>query len=86
MNLICTIIDSIIGDLKDAGFDMGGNGNKKESKDQKILWKICFKTHHVMQIKDLRKKSFGTLSEKDSNEESVVDVEKPNNIILLDNN
>ena len=35
--------------------------------------------------KDAEKNSFDVV-EKDSNEESVVDVEKPNNIILPDNN
>ena len=35
--------------------------------------------------KDTEKNSFDVV-EKDSNEESVVEVEKPNNIILPDNN
>jgi len=77
-------INSIIGDLKDAGFDMSGNP-LKESKDQKNFLDEMFQDASCYAKKDAEKNSFDTV-EKDSNEESVVDVEKPNNIILPDNN
>ena len=63
-DLDCTIIDSLKGDLKDAGFNQCGFP-LTESTDQK---------------------NFLDIIEKDSNEESVIKVEKPNNIILPDNN
>ena len=79
-----TIIDSIIGDLKDAGFDMTGNP-LKESKDQKNFLDEMFQDASCYASKSSEKNSFDVV-EKNSNEESVVDVEKPNNIILPDNN
>ena len=82
--LDCTIIDSIIGDLKDAGFDMAGNP-LKESKDQKNFLDEMFQDASCYASKSSEKNSFDVV-EKDSNEESVIEVEKPNNIILPDNN
>ena len=82
--LDCTIIDSIIGDLKDAGFDMDGNP-LKESKDQKNFLDEMFQDASCYASKSSEKNSFDVV-EKDSNEESVIEVEKPNNIILPDNN
>ena len=82
--LDCTIIDSIIGDLKDAGFDMAGNP-LKESKDQKNFLDEMFQDASCYAKKDVEKNSFDVV-EKDSNEESVIDVDTPNNIILPDNN
>lgn len=83
-DLDCTIIDSIKGDLKDAGFDMSGNP-LKESKDQKNFLDEMFQDASCYASKSSEKNSFDIV-EKDSNEESVIDVEKPNNIILPDNN
>jgi hypothetical protein len=77
-------IDSIIGDLKDAGFDMSGNP-LEESKDQKNFLDEMFQDASCYATKDTEKNSFDVV-EKDSNEESVVKVETPNNIILPDNN
>ena len=63
--LDCTIIDSIIGDLKDAALDYAGfDPLVKESKDQKLISsKKCFKTHLAMQV-SLPKKIPSTLSKK----------------------
>jgi len=77
-------INSIIGDLKDAGFDMSGNP-LKESKDQKNFLDEMFQDASCYAKKDAEKNSFDVV-EKDSNEESVVDINKENNIILPDNN
>ena len=95
-------IDSIIGDLKDAGFDMSGNP-LEESKDQKNFLDEMFQDASCYATKNTEKNSFDSNesdkselpdppseiildSDKDSNEESVVKVETPNNIILPDNN
>ena len=80
-------IDSIIGDLKDAGFDPSGNP-LEESKDQKNFLDEMFQDASCYATKNTEKNSFDVVEKdsKDSNEESVVEVEKPNNIILPDNN
>ena len=95
-------IDSIIGDLKDAGFDMSGNP-LEESTDQKNFLDEMFQDASCYATKDTEKNSFDSDesgkselplppseivldSDKDSNEESVVTVEKTNNIILPNNN
>ena len=83
-DLDCTVIDSIRGDLKDAGFDTSGNP-LEEPKDQKNFLDEMFQDASCYATKDNKKNSFDVV-EKDSNEESVVEVEKPNNIILPDNN
>jgi len=80
----CVTIDSIIGDLKDAGFDMTGHP-LEESPDQKKFLDEMFQTASCYATGDTEKNSFDKV-EKDSNEESVVNVEKPSNIILPDNN
>ena len=77
-------IDSIIGDLKDAGFDMSGNP-LEESKDQKNFLDEMFQDASCYAKNNTEKNSFDKV-ENQSNEESVVKVEKPNNIILPDNN
>ena len=77
-------IDSIIGDLKDAGFDMSGNP-LEESKDQKNFLDEMFQDASCYAKNNTEKNSFDKV-ENHSNEESVVKVEKPNNIILPDNN
>ena len=98
----CVTIDSIIGDLKDAGFDMSGNP-LEESSDQKNFLDEMFQDASCYATKDTEKNSFDSNesekselpappseiildSNEDSNEESVVKVEKTNNIILPDNN
>ena len=53
-DLDSTVIDSIIGDLKDAGFNQCGFP-LKESKDQKISSTKCFKMLLVTQKKMLKK-------------------------------
>ena len=83
-DLDSTVIDSIIGDLKDAGFNQCGFP-LKESKDQKNFLDEMFQDASCYAKKDAEKNSFDVV-EKDSNEESVVNIEKPNNIILPDNN
>tara|TARA_E500000331_G_scaffold197664_1_gene189924 strand:+ start:348 stop:1904 length:1557 start_codon:yes stop_codon:yes gene_type:complete len=83
-DLDCTIIDSIKGDLKDAGFNQCGFP-LDEPKDQKNFLDEMFQDASCYATKDTEKNSFDVV-EKDSNEESVVKVEKPNNIILPDNN
>ena len=80
----CVTIDSIIGDLKDAGFDMSGNP-LEESSDQKNFLDEMFQDASCYASKSSEKNSFDKV-ENHSNEESVVKVEKPNNIILPDNN
>ena len=70
--------------LKDAGFNPCGFP-LKESKDQKNFLDEMFQDASCYVKKDTEKNSFDVV-EKDSNEESVVEVEKPNNIILPDNN
>jgi hypothetical protein len=77
-------IDSIIGDLKDAGFDMSGNP-LEESSDQKNFLDEMFQDASCYAKNNTEKNSFDKV-ENHSNEESVVKVEKPNNIILPDNN
>jgi hypothetical protein len=98
----CVTIDSIIGDLKDAGFDMSGNP-LEESKDQNNFLDEMFQDASCYATKNTEKNSFDYNesdkselpdppseiildSDKDSNEESVVKVETPNNIILPNNN
>ena len=83
-DLDSTVIDSIMGDLKDAGFNHCGFP-LKESKDQKNFLEEMFQDASCYATKNTEKNSFDVV-EKDSNEESVVEVEKPNNIILPDNN
>ena len=83
-DLDCTVIDSIKGDLKDAGFNQCGFP-LDEPKDQKNFLDEMFQDASCYATKDTEKNSFDVV-EKDSNEESVVKVEKPNNIILPDNN
>lgn len=103
MNITDSVtIDSIIGDLKDAGFDMSGNP-LEESKDQKNFLDEMFQDASCYATKNTEKNSFDSNesdkselpdppseiildSDKDSNEERVVKVETPNNIILPDNN
>ena len=80
----CVTIDSIIGDLKDAGFDMAGNP-LEESKDQKNFLDEMFQDASCYAKNNTEKNSFDKV-ENHSNEESVVKVETPNNIILPDNN
>jgi hypothetical protein len=80
----CVTIDSIIGDLKDAGFDMSGNP-LEESSDQKNFLDEMFQDASCYAKNSTEKNSFDNV-ENQSNEESVVKVEKPNNIILPDNN
>jgi hypothetical protein len=77
-------IDSIIGDLKDAGFDMSGNP-LEESNDQKNFLDEMFQDASCYAKNNTEKNSFDKV-ETQSNEESVVKVETPNNIILPDNN
>ena len=77
-------IDSIIGDLKDAGFDMSGNP-LEESKDQKNFLDEMFQDASCYAKNNTEKNSFDKV-ETQSNEESVVKVKTPNNIILPDNN
>jgi len=77
-------IDSIIGDLKDAGFDMSGNP-LEESSDQKNFLDEMFQDASCYAKNNTEKNSFDKV-ETQSNEESVVKVETPNNIILPDNN
>ena len=98
----CVTIDSIIGDLKDAGFDMAGYP-LKESTDQKNFLDEVFQDASCYAKKDTEKNSVDSNesdkselpsppseivldSDEDSNEESVVKVAKTNNIILPDNN
>ena len=83
-DLDCTVIDSIIGDLKDAGFNQCGFP-LKESEDQKNFLDEMFQDASCYASKSSEKNSFDVV-EEDSNEESVIEVEKPNNIILPDNN
>ena len=83
-DLDSTVIESIKSDLKDAGFNPCGFP-LKESKDQKNFLDEMFQDASCYVKKDTEKNSFDVV-EKDSNEESVVEVEKPNNIILPDNN
>lgn len=83
-DLDCTIIDSIKGDLKDAGFDEAGYP-LKESKDQKNFLDEMFQDASCYAKKGTEKNSFDKV-ENHSNEESIVKVETPNNIILPDNN
>ena len=85
MNITDSVtIDSIIGDLKDAGFDMSGNP-LEESKNQKNFLDEMFQDASCYAKSNTEKNSLDVV-EKDSNEESVVNVETPNNIILPDNN
>ena len=77
-------IDSIIGELKDAGFDMSGNP-LKETSDQKNFLDEMFQDASCYAKNNTEKNSFDKV-ENQSNEESVVKVETPNNIILPDNN
>ncbi len=77
-------IDSIIGDLKDAGFDMSGNP-LEESKDQKNFLDEMFQDASCYAKNNAEKNSFDKV-ENQSNEESIVNVETPNNIIFPDNN
>ena len=101
-DLDCTIIDSIKGDLKDAGFNQCGFP-LEESKDQKNFLDEMFQDASCYATKNTEKNSFDSNesdkselpdppseiildSDKDSNEERVVKVETPNNIILPDNN
>jgi hypothetical protein len=98
----CVTITSVIGDLKDAGFDMSGNP-LEESNDQKNFLDEMFQDASCYAKNNTEKKSVDSNesgksklpdtpseiilnSDKDSNEESVVKVETPNNIILPDNN
>jgi hypothetical protein len=83
-DLDCTVIDSIKGDLKDAGFNESGYP-LKESKNQKNFLDEMFQDASCYAKKNTEKNSFDQ-DENHSNEESVVSVEKPNNIILPDNN
>jgi len=83
-DLDCTIIDSIKGDLKDAGFNESGYP-LKESDDQKNFLEEMFQDASCYAKNNTEKNSFDVV-EKDSNEESVIEVDKPNNIILPDNN
>jgi len=95
-------IDSMIGDLKDAGFDMTGQP-LKDSPNQKNFLDEMFQDASCYAKKDTEKNSVDSDesvkselpsppseiildSDEDSNEESVVKVEKPNNIILPNNN
>lgn len=80
----CVTIDSIIGDLKDAGFDMAGNP-LEESTEQKNFLDEMFQDASCYAKNTTEKNSFDKV-ENHSNEESVVKVETPNNIILPDNN
>ena len=80
----CVTIDSIIGDLKDAGFDMAGNP-LEESTEQKNFLDEMFQDASCYAKNNTEKNSFDKV-ENHSNEESVVKVETPNNIILPDNN
>ena len=61
--LDCTIIDSIIGDLKDAGFDMDGNP-LKESKDQKNFLDEMFQDASCYASKSSEKKSFDVVEKR----------------------
>jgi len=83
-DLDSTVIESIKSDLKDAGFNPCGFP-LEESKDQKNFLDEMFQDVSCYVKKDTEKNSFDVV-DKDSNEESVVEVEKPNNIILPDNN
>jgi hypothetical protein len=101
-DLDCTVIDSIKGDLKDAGFNQCGFP-LEESKDQKNFLDEMFQDASCYAKNNTEKNSFDSNesdkselpdppseiildSDNDSNEESVVKVETPNNIILPDNN
>lgn len=83
-DLDCTIIDSIKGDLKDAGFNESGYP-LKESDDQKNFLEEMFQDASCYAKNNTEKNSFDKV-ENQSNEESIVKVETPNNIILPDNN
>jgi hypothetical protein len=83
-DLDCTIIDSIKGDLKDAGFNESGYP-LKESKNQKNFLDEMFQDASCYAKRNTEKNSFDKV-ENHSNEESVVKVETPSNIILPDNN
>ncbi len=83
-DLDCTIIDSLKGDLKDAGFNQCGFP-LEESSDQKKFLDEMFQDASCYAKNNTEKNSFDEV-ENHSNEESVVKVEKPNNIILPDNN
>ena len=83
-DLDCTVIDSIKGDLKDAGFNQCGFPID-ESNDQKNFLDEMFQDASCYAKNNTEKNSFDKV-ENQSNEESVVRVEKPNNIILPDNN
>jgi hypothetical protein len=83
-DLDCTIIDSIKGDLKDAGFNESGYP-LIESKNQKNFLDEMFQDASCYAKKNTEKNSFDKV-ENHSNEESVVKVETSNNIILPDNN
>ena len=69
--------------LDHAGFD--ANCKRKEDKNQTNFIEDMFQDASCYATKSSEKNSFDVV-EKDSNEESVVKVEKPNNIILPDNN
>ncbi len=85
MNITDSVtIDSIIGDLKDAGFDMSGNP-LEESKNQKNFLDEMFQDASCYANMNSEKNSFDKV-ENHSNEESVVKIENPSNIILPDNN
>jgi hypothetical protein len=82
------MIDTVIYDdlryaLDHAGFD--ANGNKKEDPNQTSFMEDMFQDTSCYAKKSSEKNSFDVV-EKDSNEETVIDVERPNNIILPDNN
>lgn len=83
-DLDCTIIDSIKGDLKDAGFNESGYP-LKESDDQKNFLEEMFQDASCYAKNNTEENSFDKV-ENQSNEESIVKVETPNNIILPDNN
>jgi hypothetical protein len=81
-------IDTVIYDdlryaLDHAGFD--SNGNRKEDPNQTNFMEDIFQNSSCYASKSSKKNSFDKV-ENHSNEESVVNVEKPNNIILPDNN
>lgn len=81
-------IDSVIYDdlrsaLDHAGFD--ANGQRKENKNQTNFVEEMFQDASCYAKKSSEKNSFDKI-ENQSNEESVVKVEKQNNIILPDNN
>jgi hypothetical protein len=80
-------INSIIGDLKDAGFDMHGNP-LEESEGQKNFLDEMFQDTSCYAKNTTEKKSSDVVGHdsKESNEESIVKIEKPDNIILPNNN